>query len=872
MAQRTVHLLDDNATVRDWLVAGGWSEPVAELAELLEPDGDPWGENGRWVLTNGPDVTLLKRRLYELCPLWTDQSLPEVVEGGPVAYRGPTGADHEDTWRRVHVPGDGLVDWSEFCFTPAYRVALSGTVFEVDQAEWRLLRLASTGPCLLYVNGECVLATGMVSYMEPIEHEVRVWLPSGESSVVVSSWQVGFRECRQVVRLRVGGLPVRVVVPSPGADEERAALAEQLLDAVGTPRWGMTEPRLELTGPDGVPLRVRVGDVERRVRLDDGRATVSLERTPAEEGPGSASMLGTGELTARVWLDDDSSPVFRDLGVAVLGPRYRGEPEGDPATWREEVLAHAADGQNGCAAELAAATRDPAHAPRADRLEHALGMLANRADCSDFEVLGLLHLWHRVPEASWSTEPADTRAAVREALLGMKYWIDQPGLDAMCYFTENHQLVWHTAEYLAGEAFADETFANTGWTGRRHAEHGAALAREWLTARLAGGFSEFDSNAYLAIDVLALVSLVEFGADGELVELAAGLLDKTLFTLATNSWRGAHVSAHGRSYVRTQRSARFEETAPIMWLCWGVGALNDATLPATALATARRYVLPDAVRAAGRLSGEWFGRQRYRGTYRAEHDLLSRPYSSDLAVYRTPHAMLSCAEDYRRGLPGLQELIWTAALGPETQVYVTHAPNDAVHSSARPNAWAGNRILPRARQHRDTVLALYRIPTDDPAGYTHAWFPLSTMDEWVRSGTWLAGRRGAGYVALSTQDGARVLAAGSTAGQELRANGPGLAWVCVVGDADRDGGFAEFVAALGEPGYGDGTVSYRTRHGVELALDWTGPFTVDGRPADLDALGDERPHLDNPLVRIPFGAERMELDGHVIDLRRGRPV
>src|ERR1700742_3891975 len=192
MVERTVHRLDDKGTVRDWLVAGGWSEPVEELADLLEADGDPWGERGRWVLTNGPDVTLLKRRLYELRPLWTDQPLPEVVEGGPVAYRGPTGADHEDTWRRTHVAGDGLVDWSEFCFTPAYRVALAGTVFEVDQAEWRLLRLASTGPCLLYVNGECVLATGMVSYMEPIEHEVRVWLPSGQSDVVVSSWQVGF--------------------------------------------------------------------------------------------------------------------------------------------------------------------------------------------------------------------------------------------------------------------------------------------------------------------------------------------------------------------------------------------------------------------------------------------------------------------------------------------------------------------------------------------------------------------------------------------------------------------------------------------------------------------------------------------------------
>ena len=861
MAERTVHRLDGKGTVRDWLVAGGWSEQVDELADLLDTEGDPWGERGRWVLTNGPDVTLLKRALYEQRPLWTDQELPEIVEGGPVAYRGPTGVDHEDTWRRVHVPGDGLVDWSEFCFTPAYRVAVAATEFEVDQAEWRLLRLASTGPCLLFVNGECVLATGMVSYMEPIEHEVRVWLPAQLSEVVVCSWQVGFRECRQVVRLRVGGLPVRVVIPSPGADERASERAEQLLDAVGTPRWGLTAPEVELTGPPGVPLRVRVGEEERTVRLDGGRAIVPLGGGTGDEAPASASMPGAGELTVRVSLDDDAAPVFRELGVAVLPPRHRGEPVGDRNAWRTELLEHAAAGPDGCAAELAAATLDADHTVAPERLARSLDMLANRADCADFEVVGLLHLWHRA--TSW---PEESRSAVRKALLGMKYWIDQPGLDAMCYFTENHQLVWHTAEYLAGQAFADDTFTNTGWTGARHAEHGAALAREWLTDRLAGGFSEFDSNAYLAIDVFALVSLVEFAEDDGLAALAAGLLDKVLFTLVANSWRGAHVSAHGRSYVRTQRSSRFEETAPIMWLCWGTGTLNDATLPATALATASRYTLPEPVRAAARWTGEWFGRQHYAGTCRAEHDLLSRDYASDLAVYRTPHAMLSCAEDYRAGLPGLQELIWSAALGPETQVYVTHAPNAAVHSSARPNAWAGNRILPRARQHRDTVLAVYRIPDDDPMGYTHAWLPLSTMDEWAASGDWLAGRRGNGYVALATEGGATFVTSGSAAQQELRANGPGLAWVCVVGDADRDATFAEFIAALGEPEFAAASVRYRTRHGADLSLDWTGPFTVDGAPADLGGM-----HLDNPLVQVPVGAERMDIGGHVIDLRTGRP-
>ncbi|RZQ61387.1 hypothetical protein [Amycolatopsis suaedae] len=844
----SVHVTDERGTVLDWFVAGAWPEPL-DLTGTLEADGSPWGPGGRWVLTNGPDSTPLKAELYRRFPL-PDLEPPQVTEDGEVRCPGP-GQSHEGRWRRVHTAADGLVDLSEFCFTPQLRVALAGTVVEVDQAEWRTLRLAATGPVRLYVGGECVLHTGQVTYMEPAEHEVRVWLPSGRTELVVHSWQAGFRECRQVLRLRVGGLPVRVVLPG---GEETGEQADRILDAVGTPRWGLTEPRVELTGPDGAELRVRCGTADRTVVLDGGRASVDLDGQ-ADRATGSASMLVTGELTVRVSI----GPVFRDLPVAVLPSRHRTEPAGDPADWRAELLEHAATTGSGCAAELA--RTELGEEIRASGLDHPLWMIDNRADCADFEALGLLHLWHRARH--W---PDGLHERVGAALRGLRYWIDQPGLDAMCFFTENHQLVWHTAELLAGEAFGDEVFGNAGWTGRRHAEHGRELAEQWLTRKLTGGFSEFDSNAYLAVDVFALVSLVEFAADDRIARLAGAVLDKTLFTLAVNSWRGAHLAAHGRSYVPTQRSARFEETAPIMWLCWGMGALNHAMLPATALATARRYRLPPAIADAGRpRPGEWLGRQRYAGQYRARHDLLSRPYESDLVVYRTPDAMLSSVQDYRSGLPGLQEHVWGAALGPETQVYVTHPPNAATHSSSRPNAWAGNRILPRARQHADTVLAVYRIPADDPMGFTHGWFPLSTLDEWVHAGPWLAGRLGQGYVALGTEGGVRVLTSGPNAYQEVRAVGPGTAWVCVVGRQAADGSFAEFVAALGTPEFGPGSVAYRTRHGADLALDWTGPFTVDGRPAGAGAL-----HLDNPLCQVAFGDPEMVIDTgthrHVIDL------
>jgi hypothetical protein len=142
-----------------------------DLSEVVSATGSPWGADGRWVLTNGPDVTPLKTKLYSRFPL-EDKPPPAIAEDG-------------DTWRRVHTASDGLVDWSEFCFTPQQRVAMAGTGFELDQAEWRTLKLASTGPVRLYVNGKCVLHAEDFSYMEPVEHEVRVWLPYRDFAVVV---------------------------------------------------------------------------------------------------------------------------------------------------------------------------------------------------------------------------------------------------------------------------------------------------------------------------------------------------------------------------------------------------------------------------------------------------------------------------------------------------------------------------------------------------------------------------------------------------------------------------------------------------------------------------------------------------------------
>ncbi|CAN5150027.1 hypothetical protein BH20ACT8_BH20ACT8_01580 [soil metagenome] len=863
MSERTIHDLDARGTVRDWLLAGPWTDPVADLDDHLDADSDPFGPRGRWVLTNGPDAAALKRRLAAAHPLPTEAP-SDPSEGAEVAWAGRRGR-----WRRARAGEDGLLDTSAFCFTPTYRLQLAGVLLEVDQADRRRLVVASTGPTAVFVDGELIDTDATVTYMEPAERELVVDLPSRTTPVVVASWNVGFREVRQVLRLRICGLPARVIVPSPGADPRAARLAEQALDALAFPRWGADQPTAPVAGIDGTALRVSGPRGREVIDLAGGLATLAL--APAEEDrdePLTASMLATGERHLTLRVDRDDAPVGREAALAWLPEDYVAEPRGEPDQWQAALLAHAGDRTGSAAAELARVVQGAGHV-RPEGLEQALTSVTQRADCADFELLGLLHLWHRCPAPAWDDK---LRAQVADAVTGFRFWLDQPGLDCMCFFTENHQLVFHSAEALAGEAFADATFGNAGISGQAHAELGRSRCRDWIGRRLRGGFSEFDSNAYLAIDLLALVSLVEFSRDRDLAALAEALADKILFSLATNSWRGIHGSSHGRSYAQTLRSGRLEETAPLQRIAWGMGTLNDALLPATVLATAQRYAIPAAVRAAGaHIPDAWWGLQRYQGTYRFDRDLLEREWESAAVVWRTPDVMLASVQDYRCGLPGLQEHVWGATLGPETHVFVTHPANSATHSAARPNYWAGNRILPRARQDRDALIALYRIGVDDPMRFTHAWFPTCHMDDWRESDGWFVGRRGGGYVAVTADVPLRLLERGENARQELRPDGPGTAWVCQVGRAATHGSFAAFTASLRRPCFGD-QVRYDTPDERHLELGWDTGWRVDGRPQPIEDF----PHLRNPFTHTPMGAPTMRIRVgdlvHELDLAAGRRV
>lgn len=243
-------------------------------------------------------------------------------------------------------------------------------------------------------------------------------------------------------------------------------------------------------------------------------------------------------------------------------------------------------------------------------LSAALAYIDKRRDCADFVMLGIVRLLCQFPGSRLLTPRLLRRA--RETVLRFKYWPDEPGTDSMCTWTENHQIMFASNEYLAGQLFPDRVFENSGMTGMEKMERSRRRILRWMDLRYRTGFSEWLSHVYYDEDITALVNLVDFSRDPLVARRAAIILDLIFFDIALNSHRGVFGSTHGRSYAREKKNALAESTTDTSKLLFGTGVFSGAdNMSAVCVALSERYRLPRVIfEVASGSGGEMVNRQR----------------------------------------------------------------------------------------------------------------------------------------------------------------------------------------------------------------------------------------------------------------------
>ncbi len=877
-----------DGAVRHWLACGPVTSPIEKLEKVVRPAGSPFGKRGRWILNYwafDPASADLKKRLYKKQPPldWQPSLRPHLTAPAPGGRR----------WNYAATEEDNVIDFSRFNFTPTlmqgwlFATLLAPEAMEVE-AEF-----ITIGPARLWLDG--VLQTHFddhFSYVAVQRVPLTLNLNEGLNDVFLHGEMFGWREARLALGLRFPqNPPLETLVPLGDLSPADWHGAENGLDNLLIEQFAFpTLPgRISLSAEADAPftfdarVTVPIPDSPWATLLEldvpEGHAQITLAPGESAELPLTPAVLAAmaglpGENTLSLTLRPDNGlPLIVQRELWASANTFSHAPYGDYDTRHRELLDHLASMPYDVLSSMAAVATGRAETVSSAAVAVACHFMNNRQDCADFYSIGLLALLDR--HAGTPALLPDDQAKIEEAFTNFKFWIDEPGLDAMCYFTENHQVLFHVTAYLAGQRWPKRVFSNSGWTGREQKRRARPRIESWILRRLRGSFSEWDSNAYMALDAFAMLALVEMATSERLRDMATALLDKIFFLLACHSFRGAHGATHGRCYASGLKTARVENTSALQRLGWGMGLWNGETRATGLLALARRYRVPDVIQRIGAdLQDVLVTRARSAARLRPQFDMKFGEWDVRTITRRTPDVMLSAAVDYRPGEMGIQEHLWQATLGPEAVVFTTYPGNSQEHGNARPNFWSGSARLPRVGMAGRTVVCLYRLEDNVGLGFTHAYFPTAMFDEWRIDGGWAFARRGEGYVAL-WGDGDLVLTEhGKHAGQELRSSGPGHVWLCHVGSQREDGDFAGFRAGVQAhaPQIDGLSAQWTAPDGRNIAFGWDGPMTVDGRAEDWIDF----PHYANAYTDTPMDADTMTLrfgDAvHTLDLKRGGVV
>ena len=197
-----------------------------------------------------------------------------------------------------------------------------------------------------------------------------------------------------------------------------------------------------------------------------------------------------------------------------------------------------------------------------ENLAGAIERIDIREDCADFTACGLIRFYieneHRLAE--------ENKEEIKRCLTGFKYWMDQYDgrKDSMCHWSENHQILFATTEYLAGAKWPDAVFAD-GKCGEDHVAMAKERIEAWMSQRYYYGFNEYYSNNYYPEDIAPMSNFIQFARaeDADMVNRMKIVMDIIWIDIATQSYmytdangktQYSFVSASGRMYMDNKSS------------------------------------------------------------------------------------------------------------------------------------------------------------------------------------------------------------------------------------------------------------------------------------------------------------------------------
>ena len=398
-----------------------------------------------------------------------------------------------------------------------------------------------------------------------------------------------------------------------------------------------------------------------------------------------------------------------------------------------------------------------------DLIYNDLDVMERRLDCSEFVAAALLRL----------TREYDIGTAARQELkrvfLNYRYWMDEAGEDGMCFWSENHALMFYGVQMLAGAMWPDEQFTRSGRKGREQFEIGRRRCNEWLDDVLANGFEEFLSANYMNVTMGALVNLIDYGPE-EISVKARKVLDEQFRQIGTQTFDGSIIAPQGRVYREAiypfrqdsqgllhylDRHNPFCSTSDSWWLSVlatssyhipdeMVRKLTDAQIETTyESGNACIYVKKTPSYMITGVQCPSLRPRRWQNTCRGEEkNVGTNAYTKSL------NEKFHGASYLMPGQYGYMQHFGYMALSREAVVFTNHPGIAGEDGSMRPGYWFANGVMPAQRLSGDTVGQIYCIDETHPLGFVHLYFPSVKFDRWLFADGWLFAQAKRGYIAV----------------------------------------------------------------------------------------------------------------------------
>lgn len=449
-----------------------------------------------------------------------------------------------------------------------------------------------------------------------------------------------------------------------------------------------------------------------------------------------------------------------------------------------------------------------------------LDLIEERCDCADFLLCGFIRYlrFYPVDEA--------LKARIKEVFLGFRYWMDEKGSDAMCFWSENHTLMFYSAAMFIGEMYPEETFTLAEKKGADLSKWGREHVLEWLDDVEAYGFEEFQSVVYVNVTFAALLNLVDF-ADPDISRRARAITDDLIRALCRQVFHGVVMSPMGRVYR--------DVIYPFQCGTQAIVNLIDPKAPYTAgegwiayLPTST-YRFPEDCQRIMEETG-WFEYESGNAKIcvkKTEDYILSSvqsPREDDYHRWENVRLRYLSEKDGRTGVRadqhvytkalnesfhgtslfepgtyGYQQHMWMAALDEDAILFINHPGSTSEVSDMRPGYWHGNGSMPALKQCDRFLLAIYRIPEELPVKFTHIYCPAKRFDtvekEKAQDGEWLFLKKGNSFMGLFST-GELTPWNQQLFGCEYRIYDTDAAFFIGLGSTKEDGSFEQFKAMM----------------------------------------------------------------------------